>query len=201
MKKHQQKNRGYIMPLPKPFEDESESDFIQRCIIDETMVEEFEESQRIAICYTIFEINEKQIQNELQEFLLDLKQTNFPFAGEDKEVSLRNSQYPLINLEFAENIKNNYPKVWNLGGNILGNQQYNILKTIRDENLSGDKLTRRQEEAIRLREAWIARHIKDFRINGVIAQIKWHAIGEQGFENMRKLVNEEIEKRGGRNGD
>jgi len=160
------------------------------------MQEEYDELQRISLCLTIYETEKAQILNELKRFIQEMKRTNFPFAGEDKEVSLRNSQYPLINLAFAERIKNNHPKVWGLGGNILGNQQYNILKTIRDENLSGDKLTRRQEEAIRLREAWIARHLKDFRIAGVIAQVKWHAIGEKGFAYMRELINEEIEKRG-----
>jgi hypothetical protein len=184
------------MPIPKPISGETESDFISRCMQDETMQEEYDQLQRISLCLTIYETEKAQILNELKRFIQEMKRTNFPFSGEDKEVSLRNSQYPLINLAFAERIKNNHPKVWGLGGNILGNQQYNILKTIRDENLSGDKLTRRQEEAIRLREAWIARHLKDFRIAGVIAQVKWHAIGEKGFAYMRELINEEIEKRG-----
>ena len=42
-----------IMPLPKPKPTESKKEFIQRCIVDSTMVKEYPEiEQRSAVCYT-----------------------------------------------------------------------------------------------------------------------------------------------------
>ena len=41
------------MPLPKPHKEEEKDDFIDRCMGDEVMVEEYpDESQRRAICET-----------------------------------------------------------------------------------------------------------------------------------------------------
>jgi len=46
------------MPLPKPKKYEKKSDFITRCVIDETVQKEFKNTkQRIAICSNIFETN------------------------------------------------------------------------------------------------------------------------------------------------
>ena len=44
------------MPLPKPKVNESRKDFMQRCISNPTMVNEYKDAnQRIAICSTIFD--------------------------------------------------------------------------------------------------------------------------------------------------
>jgi len=44
------------MPLPKPRINENESDFIQRCVVDPTMVSEYRnDQQRIAVCYNLYE--------------------------------------------------------------------------------------------------------------------------------------------------
>jgi hypothetical protein len=40
------------MPIPKPKPDESEKDFISRCMGDKVMLDEYESSQRAAICYS-----------------------------------------------------------------------------------------------------------------------------------------------------
>ena len=124
----------------------------------------------------------------------DTDPTNFPKAGDDLKVSLRNSQYPLFPISFAEKIKQNYPEVWKLGGNIKGNDQYEILTRIQKDH-NGVPQTPAQEQAIRLREAWMARHLKDFRIAGVIAQVKWLGIGSRGLDYMKTLINEEVKKR------
>ena len=39
------------MPIPSPSHDESHEDFMSRCMGDHTMVKEYEEKQRAAICY------------------------------------------------------------------------------------------------------------------------------------------------------
>jgi hypothetical protein len=46
------------MPIPKPRKDESKKDFIQRCMIDDTMTFEYEDiDQRLAVCSTTYEEN------------------------------------------------------------------------------------------------------------------------------------------------
>jgi hypothetical protein len=64
---------------------------------------------------------------------------------------------------------------------------------------SSDNLSETLKNAIKLREAWVARHFKDFRIAGVIAQIKWLAVGSRGESYMKELVREEIKRRKSRN--
>ena len=43
----------------------------------------------------------------------------------------------------------------------------------------------------------MARHLKDFRIAGVIAQVKWLGIVDRGLKYMKDLIEEEIVKRYG----
>jgi len=47
------------MPIPKPTGDENEEQFIGRCMSDETMVSEYDEDQRFAICSTAWTDNTK----------------------------------------------------------------------------------------------------------------------------------------------
>ena len=122
----------------------------------------------------------------------DVDPTNFPKAGDDKAVSLRNSEYELFDRRFAERIKDDYPSIWRKGGNVLGSTQYNRLIKVLDQN--GKVETETDERAIRLREAWAARHLEDFRLAGVVAQIKWLVVGSRGERYMKDLINEEIEK-------
>ena len=43
------------MPLPKPKEEETENEFIGRCMADETMQNEYpDQKQRAGVCYSIF---------------------------------------------------------------------------------------------------------------------------------------------------
>jgi len=127
--------------------------------------------------------------------------TNFPKRGDDKKVSLRNSQWKTFDLDYAEKLKINYPSIWRAGGNIRGNEQYRKLRPIAKRGGAPEGLS--EERAIRLREAWVARHLKDgsqfsdsshpvnlSTIAGIVAQIKWLAIGSIGERKMKKVINE-----------
>lgn len=118
--------------------------------------------------------------------------TNFPKQGDNKTVSLRNSEYPRFDLAYALSLKEKHPRIWRRGGNIRGNAQFAILSRIVRQG--GAPKTRAEEKAIRLREAWAARHYKDHRINGVVAQIKWLVIGEQGEAAMKTIVEDQKAK-------
>lgn len=122
--------------------------------------------------------------------------TNFPKAGDDKAVTLRNSEFARFDLGYAETLHEKYPDIWGKGGNIKGNAQFAILSRIVKHG--GAPKTRAEEKAVRLREAWAARHFKDHRLPGVVAQIKWLVVGEQGEGAMKKVIEEQKAKDDGR---
>ena len=106
--------------------------------------------------------------------------------------SFGKSKWPMFDREFAERIKRDYPQIWAAGGNIKGNEQYRILTQIAEQG--GKAQSQAQINALELREAWVARHAGDFRLPGVIAQIKWLAIGSRGEAYMKNVVREAIAK-------
>jgi SPP1 gp7 family putative phage head morphogenesis protein len=130
---------------------------------------------------------------ELRGSVGDKDPTNFPDNGDNLAVSLDNSEHRLFPLRYAQDLKDNWPDIWNKGGNILGNKQFNRLVPIANrDNRTATTIT--EEKAIRLREAWIARHIDDFRLAGVVAQIKWLAVGSRGTDHMRSVIEAEKKK-------
>jgi hypothetical protein len=110
--------------------------------------------------------------------------TNFPTKGEDKKISLRNSNHPQFDFDFASNVKEQTPEIWKAGGNIRGNEAFKLWERARGGDESPSVL-----EWIKEREAWVARHFEDGKqfegdtepnlsnIGGVVAQMKWGAIG------------------------
>lgn len=111
---------------------------------------------------------------------------------EDAVDSFKKSKWPMFDRAFAERIKRDYPQIWAAGGNIKGNDQYRILTDIAESG--GVAKTQAQTNALELREAWVARHAQDFRLPGVIAQIKWLAIGSRGEDYMKNVVREAMKK-------
>lgn len=94
-------------------------------------------------------------------------------------------------MNFANDVREKYPKVWDLGGNIFGNEAFKNLMTVRKRGYWLDS-----EEWMYIKwRAYVARHIHDFRIAGVIAMLKWGDKVEKGFPYMKELVEKEIEKR------
>ena len=112
---------------------------------------------------------------------------------DNRITSFRKSKWNTFDPEFAMMIKNDHPEIWRLGGNIKGNEQFSKLYPIfkRGGTANSDS----EINALELREAWVARHAQDFRIAGVIAQIKWLAVGTRGEKYMKDLVREEIAKK------
>lgn len=117
--------------------------------------------------------------------------TNFPVQGGDEKVSLSNTQYRVFrDSGYLEDLRTNWPDIWSRGGNILGNVQYRrLIRIVARE--SGDPDTDTEEKAIRLREAWASRHYGDFRLAGVVAQLKWFVVGRRGTAHMRNVIEAE----------
>lgn len=125
---------------------------------------------------------------------LSIKDAKAAEPDDGDTTSFRASKWQTFDKAWAEKLREEHPEIWRLGGNIKGNAQFAILTKILDEN-NGSAKTPDQVAALNLREAWVARHHKDFRIAGVVAQIKWLAVGSRGEAYMKRLVNEEIKKR------
>jgi HK97 family phage portal protein len=139
-------------------------------------------------------LSEAEESDTVRALRTEMRQTNFPSAGDDQTISLANSQYDLPPLNFVERIREDYPEIWGRGGNVEGNRSDRILREIRENSIPADQLTETQREKIREREAWSARHFEDFQLAGVVAQLKWHMVGSRGFGHMRDTINEAIER-------
>lgn len=115
--------------------------------------------------------------------------TNFPAVGENRRVSLVNSRAKVFPVSVARQLRDEYPQIWSKGGTPLANLQFRKLAPIVDRR--GVVETDAEEEAVRLREAWAARHASDNDVAGVVAQIKWLVIGAQGFDRMLRVIGVE----------
>lgn len=163
--------------------DETLSECVSRKISELIDEEGYDRDQAVAIANNMCETSceeQKQIVN---------KRTNFPKRGDDQKVSIANSQWKTFPRGEAEKLRTEWPQIWRRGGNVLGNTQYRRLTKVMEQG--GTPKSPTDEKAVRLREAWVARHFKDFRLAGVVAQIKWLAVGSRGLPFMRKVISDE----------
>lgn len=147
------------------------------------------EEKRLEELSEIGFIDALEINLEMKGSVGDRDPSNFPEDGDDKKISLRNSNFDRFPYKEAEDLKENWPEIWNRGGNVLGNLQFRRLVPIAKRD--SEAQTETEEKAIRLREAWSARHFKDFRLAGVVAQIKWLTVGSRGLSHMRRVISAE----------
>ena len=125
--------------------------------------------------------------------------TDFPKQGDDLAVSLRNSEVPRFDYEFADMVRVDHPDIWDAGGNIRGNDAFGFWTRARQDDDADVVL-----DWIREREAWAARHAGDGRqfpddparmsnIAGVVAAMKWGVVLDIGMDTMKDAVLELIE--------
>ena len=131
--------------------------------------------------------------------------TDFPKKGDDKKISLRNSEEKQFDYEFAKNLKEQQPKIWKTGGNIRGNDAFMLWGRAR----KGED-TEAIREWIKERESWAKRHFRDGQkfkgdtepnlsnVAGVVAQIKWGVVGNLGERGMKDVILELTKKLEGR---
>jgi hypothetical protein len=93
-------------------------------------------------------------------------------------------------LKYAEKIKKDHPEIWKLGGNIFGNEAFENLQRVYKRGYWLDS-----EEWMYIKwRSYVARHKGDFRIEGVVAMLKWVDKVEKGFPYMKNLIKERIAK-------
>ena len=147
------------------------------------------------------------------EFLMEEEKndvTNFPKRGDNKKISLRNSQYPQFDYNFSKNVKEEGvgKQIWKAGGNIRGNEAFMLWGRAREGSESPAVL-----KWIKEREAWAARHsVNDgnqfvggdlepnlSNVAGVVALMKWGVInpklGEQGMKDVILELTKKLEGR------
>jgi hypothetical protein len=93
--------------------------------------------------------------------------------------------------EYAKNIKDKYPKVWDLGGNQFGNEAFKNL----ERALKRGYWTDNEEWMYVKWQSFNARHKGDIRIAGIIANLKWLNKVEKGWGYMKNLIENEIAKK------
>ena len=135
--------------------------------------------------------------------------TNFPNKGDNKKVSLRNSEYPQFDYDFAKNVKEVGvgKQIWKAGGNIRGNEAFMLWGRAREGSESPAVI-----KWIKEREAWAARHsVVDgnqfvggkepnmSNVAGVVALMKWGVVnpklGQQGMKDVILELTKKLEGR------
>jgi len=90
--------------------------------------------------------------------------------------------------EYAKKIKDNFPKVWDLGGNQFGNQAFENLENV----IKRGYWTENEEWMYIKWQSFNARHSNDFLIAGVIANLKWLNKVNKGWNYMKDLIEDKI---------
>lgn len=94
-------------------------------------------------------------------------------------------------MSYAKKIKSKHPEIWKLGGNIFGNEAFENLKRVSERGYWLDS-----EEWMYVKwRSYVARHKQDFRIEGVVAMLKWVDKVDKGWPYMKSLIEEEIKKK------
>lgn len=103
------------MPIPKPRRSESESDFMERCMGDPTMVQEYDSDQRYAVCSTQWEDSRKEQRMEPK----DVKDIGEVKEGDTRALSIptEHMQIKTVSKEDAEEgfgYIEGYSAIWDL---------------------------------------------------------------------------------------
>jgi len=154
------------MPIPTPNTEESKEEFIERCMSDETMVEEYDNDQRFAVCTAKYdeqydEFDENQIDlidliNEMtSELISEIQSAKNAFTQE--EIDETYTKYKAsVNMSYSELKRwseNECSKKASLGRDAI-NRNLKLLSTKKADWTSNDATEARK--AI----AYIARAIK-----------------------------------------
>lgn len=92
---------------------------------------------------------------------------------------------------YAKKVKEKYPQVWDMGGNIFGNEAFKNLERV----IKRGYWTENEEWMYIKWRSYVARHKQDFRIAGVIAMLKWVDKVDKGWPYMKDLIEKEIDKK------
>ena len=75
-----------IMPIPKPKYNESRQNFIERCMGDSTMVDEYNSNQRLAVCNSSYNSNKEDSLDSKEELREDVYTTEEEAEARAEEI-------------------------------------------------------------------------------------------------------------------
>lgn len=107
------------------------------------------------------------------------------------EFDIAQRKSDIFDIEYAEKLRSIYPEIWDSAGGTFGDTAFKSLLEIMQQD--GFALTPEQFEVLELRDAWVSRHINDSSLPGVVAQIKWLAVGSNGEAYMKRIISNEVE--------
>ena len=89
--------------------------------------------------------------------------------------------------EYAKKVKSTAPKIWKSGGNIFGNEAWQNLERVMKRGYWLDS-----EEWMYIKwRSFVARHSGDFRLPGIVANLKWMNEVEKGLSYMKTVIQKE----------
>ncbi len=125
------------------------------------------------------------------EFFIDWDVENGEEFKEGGKVGFDPNNIPSAEkFNFAERIRAYYPKVWFLGGNTNGNKAFYHLRNVIKRGYWLE-----EERWIYFKwKAYHSQHHKDYRIQGIIAMMKWLGGVNEGWGYMKEEVMKEVRK-------
>lgn len=119
------------MPIPNPKDNETQEQFIDRCMIDETMVNEYDDDQRLAVCISTYEDNDMEENKEMENAPQEMRTTT------EKEVRTFEVKDLELRQEGDSNVVVGYASVFNTLSNDMGFREI-IAEGAFDGRLSDD---------------------------------------------------------------
>lgn len=117
---------------------------------------------------------------------LDGDVTDFPGPGDDQVPSLDGSAWEVPPVEYARELRDRWPELWALGASPRGPMVFRALGSVLTAD--GTLPTDTEAAALRIREAWAARHYDAADLPGVVAQLHHLVVGALGWPGMHATL-------------
>lgn len=117
---------------------------------------------------------------------LDGDVTDFPALGDDHVPSIEGSAWEVPPVEYARELRDQWPDFWALGTLARGPMVFRALEPVltRGDEPPSDT----EAAALRVREAWAARHYNAVDLPGVVAQLHHLVVGALGWPGMHATL-------------
>ncbi|MEK6881912.1 MAG: hypothetical protein AABY22_20000, partial [Nanoarchaeota archaeon] len=126
--------------------------------------------------------NNSQFHEQIDEFKTGGTMTNIEFDS---------NNIPRVDIcEYAISIKNNYPKIWEMGDRESGDEIFNTLESVVNRGYWVDS----EIEFYKKWKSYISRHQHDYRIVGVVSMLKHLSEIEFGFAFMKTIIEKEVKQ-------
>ena len=130
------------------------------------------------------EYEESQILRRRKEFGVKApKLTNFPRPGDNKAISLSNSEFSRSSLDKALNLKKDQPHLWKMAG--PKNKGHFLLWEKAEKGDDSPAVQR----WIKRRESWARKNYAKGSLSSMVAQIKWGVVNKKGATHQNAVVS------------